>query len=122
VEIKPSDVRGYDLGIVSYNGKGKYGKPGELTSNRLVPFDELPDSDEVITDATPAPSPPDGQGWWPVISMELSEEGMRRITKVKKDGVLIICFYQLIAGRLVCWQLIVPVEDDGLAGGDAMHD
>ena len=111
VEVTPLDVSGYTLGIVSYSGTGKYG--GELTSNTFLPFDELPDSDEVITDATPAPLPPDGQGWWPVIAMTLSEGGMRRITKVKKRGWLIICFYQLIGGRLVCWQLIIPIDDDG---------
>ena len=111
VEITASDVKGYTLGIVSYSGTGKYG--GALTSNIFLPFDELPDSDEVITAGTPAPVPPAGQGWWPVIAMRLSESGFRRITKVRKGGWVIICFYQLIGGRWVAWQLIMPIDDDG---------
>jgi hypothetical protein len=112
VEIKPSDVRGYELGIVRYSGSGKYGS--ELTINHFLPFDRLPDSDEVITEDTPAPSPPPGEGWWPVISMRLSDEGLARITKVKRGGILIICFYQLMEATLICWQMVI--DDDGFVG------
>ena len=93
--LRPEDVKGYELGIVSYKGAGKYGKRG--TKNDFHWFDDLPDSDEVVTKETPAPVPPDGQGWWPVIA--LRTESARTVEKI-----LIICFYQLISdGTLVAW-------------------
>ena len=47
-----------------------------------------------------------------MISLQLTAEAHERlVTKVKaKKGYYIICFYQMIGDRLVCWWIIV--EDD----------
>ena len=111
VIICPEDVQGYELAIVSYSGSGKYNKPH---GNFLHPFIELPDSEEVVTCETPAPIPPHGEGWWPVISMRLIDEGVARITKVSRGGIRLVCFYQLLGDTMVCWQYTMPIDDNGV--------
>jgi len=103
-QIRPKDVAGRRLGVVSYRGDGKYAQ------SSFHWFDDLPDSEEVATEEELAVVPPDGQGWWPVIAMNLNPETEERCsqtcsswtTATKTKGVLLICFYQLLAtGRLV---------------------
>ena len=51
-----------------------------------------------------APALPPGEGWWPVISIEL-EDGWIEISGIKTPGgaELVVCFYQLLENRIVGW-------------------
>lgn len=104
--IVPEDVEAYVLGVVSYDGQGKYSRDDK--KNHFHYFHDLSDSDEVHEG--PPLLPPQGQGWWPVIALVLTAAAAARLKwKIPKGGILIICFYQLIAGRLVCWTIIIEI-------------
>ena len=111
--IRPEDVAGRRLGVVSYRGDGKYAQ------SSFHWFDDLPDSEEVATEEELAVVPPQGQGWWPVIAMNLNPEAEERYsqtcrsskTATKTKGVLLICFYQLLAdGHLVGWWVFIDTD------------
>ena len=86
----------YELGVVSYPGQGKYND----ASMMYVPFHEVPDSVEVLTDSDKKRlTNPDKQGWWPVIALQKTT--YRTGTKT---WILIVCWYQLLEdGRVICW-------------------
>ena len=92
---------------MSYTGSGKY------ANSSFKWFDDLPDSEEVASEEELQVLPPDGQGWWPVIALNLDPAcryyelediivSRHQLTRTK-GRVLIICFYQLLEGRLVGW-------------------
>ena len=84
--VTPDEAK-YELGIVSYPGKGKY------NDCLYVPFHELPDVEQIATKEQLQITSPPGQGWWPVIALQ---------TETRK--VLVVCWYQLLSdGSVVCW-------------------
>ena len=51
------------LGIVSYTGSGKY------QHSTYIPFHDLPDQEDNATPEEKQRTSPEGQGWWPVLSL-----------------------------------------------------
>ena len=49
---------------------------------------------------------PPGQGWWPVIAIQLQRDA----GVVRQGKVLIICFYQLMADELIAWWIGYPEQ------------
>ena len=72
-----------ELGIVSYTGTGKY------QHSSYIAFHDLPDQEDTATPDEKQRTSPEGQGWWPVLS--LGEE----FCKTHGRYVLLVCFYQL---------------------------
>ena len=72
----------HELGVVSYNGTGKY------QDSTYIPYHDLPDCEDTATPEQRQRTSPDGQGWWPVLSLgiDYSAQGL---------CVLLVCFYQL---------------------------
>ena len=95
-KILPSDAI-YELGVVSYPGKGKYHE-----CNAYIPFHELPDQEDTASEEERKMRSPEGQGWWPVIALQkVAETTKEGATKTK---VLVVCWYQLLEdGRKICW-------------------
>ena len=91
--MAPDEAK-YELGIVSYPGKGKY------TDCLFVEWTDVPDDETVATDKQLALTSPPGQGWWPVIALQQVVEGL----VVQKKKVLVVCWYQLLSdGRVISW-------------------
>lgn len=110
-QVAPSDVKQYRLGIVSYRGSGKY------ASSTFKWFDELPDCEEVAESWPNWPAGyllPEGQGWWPVVAMELHDDSEMMWTGptvgIGKKKILLICFYQLLGCQLIAWWICI--EED----------
>ena len=72
-EILPKDAI-YELGVVSYPGKGKYHE-----CNSYIPFHELPDSEGTASEEESKMRSPEKQGWWPVIALQ-------KVAEKTKDG------------------------------------
>ena len=82
----------YELGIVSYSGGGKY------QASTYIPWHDLPDQEETADEKQLKRTPPENQGWWPVIALSR--------TWSKTDGwkILLVCFYQLqSSGPVAAW-------------------
>ena len=100
--IAPDCITGVRLSLVSYNGQGKY------RGNKVRWFDELPtdesvllespDREEQLANLTPMP----GEGWWPIINIDVDERTRRTLPMTSTDNLL-VCFYQLLASPLTCW-------------------
>ena len=93
----------YELGIVSYPGQGKY-------NNCLyIPYHDLPDVEEVATEEQLQVTSPPGQGWWPVIALQIVAEPRGSVgleTKAKK--VIVVCWYQLLSeGTVIAWWIYI---------------
>ena len=99
-DILPKDAI-YELGVVSYPGKGKYHE-----CNSYIPFHELPDSEDTASEEESKMRSPEKQGWWPVIALQkVAETTKEGATKTK---VLVVCWYQLLEdGRIVCWWITI---------------
>ena len=51
-----------------------------------------------------APAHASGEGWWPVLSIELEDGWLEAIGYDTPFGrELVVCFYQLQGGRIVGW-------------------
>ena len=113
-------VRGLRLGIVSYAGAGggKY-----HVHNKFHYYDELPDCIDVYDTGlygdgpNPWPHvgpPPPGQGWWPVLAVELFGTLPPWVdmgpTVPGGKKILVICFYQLLADRVEAWWLVITAD------------
>jgi hypothetical protein len=61
--IVPADVESYGVGIVLYEGQGKYHKD----KDRFMEWVDVPDTDEVCTDMDIEGHK--NKGWWPVINI-----------------------------------------------------
>ena len=70
----------YELGIVSYPGKGKYSD-----ANLYAPFHELPDTEDVASVEQQQITSPPGQGWWPVIALQT-----QAVSQIVKK-ILVVC-------------------------------
>ena len=93
--LTPDEVH-YELGIVSYPGKGKY-----TDTSIYLPFHELPDVEVTATAEQMQITSPPEQGWWPVIALRTVEVDSR----TKK---LIVCWYQLLSdGRIIAWWIFI---------------
>jgi hypothetical protein len=106
--VAPRDVKSYRLGIVSYRGAGKY------DSSCFKYFDLLPDSEDVVDSFPDWPENyllPAGQGWWPVVAMELHEDSDMNwtgpIVGTGRKRILLICFYQLLGCQLIAWWICI---------------
>ena len=76
---------------MSYRGDGKY------DHSTLMLWQDIPDTEDHDHSLVEAP---EGQGWWPVISIVWDPSfPFRR----RRCGRLIICFYQLQSDELVAW-------------------
>ena len=113
--IMADEVLGFRMAIVSYNGAGKY-----TTESKILWYDDLPDHDPQGPWRTPDGAPPQlpaGQGWWPVVSPNLSFETRHRFWQAvqvdhinKKKGILVICFYQILEdGKIVGWWIFIDL-------------
>ena len=93
-QLKPEDA-GYELGVVSYSGSGKY------QFSTYLEWNALPDSEEVATEMQLQRCSPEGQGWWPVIALKTCiEEGAKK--------VLVVCWYQLLnTDRIIAWWIYI---------------
>ena len=97
VQVPSNAIKGYELAIVSYRGNGKY------DHSRVVPWDRVPESPEVVDEQELAElTPPEGQGWWPVINLVLDYNA---IDATQRARWLLICFYQLLGEELFAWWL-----------------
>ena len=100
--IPPDCITGIRLGVVSYNGQGKY-QGNKVQWYDELPTDvsilqELPNRDEMLAKLTP----PKGEGWWPVIKLDVNERTRRALPMTATD-ILLVCFYQLLSTPLTCW-------------------
>ena len=115
-----SKIAGLRIGIVSYAGAGA----GKYTGNKFHYFDDLPDCLDVYDDgrrfgrdnpwAHVGQAPP-GEGWWPVLALDLADDLPWWITEgptvaVGTKKILVICWYQLLGDRVVAWWLTIPVD------------
>ena len=101
--IAPDSITGIRLGLISYNGQGKY------RGNKLTMYDDLPsdvsilegipDKEELIAKLTPS----QGEGWWPVIKVDVTPRVRQTLRNVTSTDNLLVCFYQLLASPLTCW-------------------
>ena len=111
--VTHKDVVGRRLGVVSYRGDGKY------ADSTFHWFDNLPDSEDVATQEELAVVHPERKGWWPVIACDLHHDSqyyqststtIPGPTVRVKGRILVICFYQLIGGRLVGWWVKIYLD------------
>ena len=92
--LLPHEVQ-YELGVVSYPGSGKYRK---FQKCHFVAWEDIPDNEE--NSSFDFHTSPPGQGWWPVIAIDLLPQPMG----YKATGtVLMMCFYQLQGDDLIAW-------------------
>ena len=112
-------IKSLRLGIVSYAGAGG----GKYNGNAFHYYDELPDCldvyDVALYGGGPNPwrrvgPPPPGQGWWPVLAVELTGNlpswvDMGPVVSGGKK-ILVICFYQLLGDQVVAWWLVIAVD------------
>ena len=97
VQVPANAITGYQLAMVSYCGNGKYDQ------SRIVPWDRVPDSPDVVdNNDRDLLTPPQGQGWWPVIDLTLDYNA---IDAEQEARWLLICFYQLMGEQLFAWWL-----------------
>ena len=95
VAVPSEAIDGYEVGIVSYTGDGKY------DHSRMKEWHAIPDSEDVIDkSAIEDFLAPEGQGWWPVILLNLN---LARAQVNARGRYLLIYFYQLRAEELVAW-------------------
>ena len=105
--IPACDIKSCAIKLVSYSGDGR--KYHSLT--KLISYARLPENQEhynrLIGEGryTP-PILPEGEGWWPVISIT-TYSGVLTIQQGKKE--LIIGFYQRQGGRIHGWW-VAPEE------------
>ena len=131
--------RRFDLAVVTYGGVGKYTKHtcflnfdelpqdmGVISAANSAPPEEFPlhtgiDSDHGAyvwpTVSGAAPQPPAGEGWWPIIAMDITKEATQRLGLCDGPGpwiaahrryrrrVLAVCIYQMVDanGRMIGW-------------------
>ena len=107
--LRRSDVIMARLAMISYSGQGKYDR-----STQIVYYDELVNDESVLADMQAASTkPPRGQGWWPVVSFELTKESKKRLWVMddEEEGVknhCVSCFYQLMSARPDVWVVPFP--------------
>ena len=100
--IKPKDAI-HELAIVSYSGGGKY------NSSTYIPWHDLPDQVETADESQLKRTPPEGQGWWPVIALRKETE---RYQGKEVCKVLLVCFYQLQSdGPVPAWWIYPEAEE-----------
>jgi hypothetical protein len=110
VRITEQDVLSARLAMISYCGQGKYDK-----TNKLVFYDTLVNDPSVLADAEVSMKPPPGQGWWPVVSFELTDGAKKRawVTDDVEHGVkmhYVSCFYQLMSDSPDIWGVPFPTK------------
>ena len=105
--IPVADIESVAVKMVTYDGQGKYHE-GTI----IVSYANLPDNDSTyqrwIQEGYNPPTPPAGEGWWPVLSIT-TFSGILTIQRGKGKKELIICFYQLQGIRLRGWW-VTPEE------------
>ena len=91
LKISRTSIKGTRVALVSYKGSGKYEE-----ENRLVCFDEIPDSDELVRDDyVERTRIPQNQGWWPVVIVDVDEREEALQNRGEKKKLLVTCIYQL---------------------------
>ena len=101
--VPPAAVKSAELKLISYSGSGEY-----RAGTKLISYGALPDCDTMFeswsNNGWVAPSLPPGEGWWPVISIDV-EDGWIEVSglPVRGGAELVICFYQLLGDRIIGW-------------------
>ena len=118
--LRPEDIEGFELAVVSYKGSGKYKDYGE-NSNRLLRWEDLFSDTILLEEQIPLTQekylPPPGQGWWPVVTATLTDSAAEKLEIMNEvvDGIthkvkIVVCFYQLCAdGSLIGWWIWVSI-------------
>ena len=102
-KVSREDVKGVNLCLVSYSahmGKKAYlPKVDDQDRSRLLEWIDVPDSEE--TSSLDMQEAGANQGWWPVVSVEVSPSVLkwyRELMDVSVDQIKIIrCFYQCLS-------------------------
>ena len=109
--IPAKDIVSVAVKLVTYNGTAKY-----HDGTKLISYARLPDTAETyqrwIQEGYNPPTPPAGEGWWPVVSIR-TRSGLLTIQKGSGKKELIICFYQLQGLRLRGWWVAPEELEDG---------
>ena len=134
--VVPAFIRTAELGLLRYGGNGKYFRNDfwfwqDLPSDQEIlnrpPNDEPrapdpPSRDEAQREPSPdrghprphstVEAPADGDGWWPVLVLDLDPAAARALTPATDPGwrvILVICFYQLMGSERFAWWLEIPI-------------
>jgi len=112
--IPAADVKSCAIKMVSYRGDShKY-----HDDTQLISYARLPENQEQYDRLTregryAPPILPEGEGWWPVLSITTHSGGLLTIQR-GKDKELIICFYQLQGNRLNGWWVAPEELEDAI--------
>jgi hypothetical protein len=93
--VEKAKEEGYELGIVSYRGCGRY--HGQV----YHPFTNITDHPDMLQGDQVAVQPPENSTWWPVINLV-------RPPRLRTAGsIVLICFYQLQCTEPFAWDFEV---------------